>query len=173
MAQPQQIDRPAEFTPEVAIQPVLQLTARFGVHKGIIARWRKEVGMTYPGRNLPCPEDFFSLATKHRNEWLQAHYKVGSKTILRWRREAGAHSPAAPQGTVHKIGVKSSFTAMGDQSFAGQAANFLRKYYRPVYNRSVEAKELAGTYVVGRNIMTADEMIELAIQKGYEIAAYA
>ncbi len=49
-----------------------------------------------------------------------------------------------------------------------QAAQFLRRTYRPVYNRAVEGKEFRGQYVVGTKILSDEEVVTLAEEKGLE-----
>lgn len=88
---------------------------------------------------------------------------MGEKTITRWRKETGCTaairrfaSSSLPKPQVPSI-------TSGPVS---EAAQFLRKTFRPVYNRAIEGKEFRGQYVVGTQVLSEDEVVALAEEKG-------
>ncbi len=83
--------------------------------------------------------------------------------ITRWRKETGTTAAIRPftSSALPKPQVPSM--ASGAVS---EAAQFLRKTYRPVYNRVIEGKEFRGQYVVGTQVLSEAEVVALAEAKG-------
>jgi hypothetical protein len=110
-----------------------------------------------------CPADFVDHARTKTNRQLAEKYDVGEKTVTRWRKETGCTaslrafaSAALPKPQVPTI----------TSGAVGEAAQFLRKTYRPVYHRVIEGKEYRGQYVVGTQILNEEQVVKLAEEKG-------
>ena len=110
---------------------------------------------------LSCPADFADHARTKTNRQLADKYEVGEKTVKRRRKETGCtaaikpFSSALPKPQVPAV----SSGAVND------AAQFLRKTYRPVYHRLIEGKEFRGQYVVGTQILDEAQVVALADEK--------
>lgn len=111
-----------------------------------------------------CPADFAESTKLKTNRQLAEKYGVGDKVVTRWRKESGCTgslrcfaSAALPKPHVPAISA----------GLAGEAAQHLRKTHRPVYHRIIEGRELRGQYVVGRQILSEQELLALALEKGF------
>ncbi len=113
--------------------------------------------------NFSCPPDFQDHAPTQTNRHLADRYGVGEKMITRWRKETG--STAAIRPFTSSVLPKPQVPAMASGAIS-EAAQFLRKTYRPVYNRAIEGKEFRGQYVVGTQILSETELVALAEEKG-------
>ena len=113
---------------------------------------------------LTCPADFADHAPHKTNQQLAEKYGVGEKTITRWRKETGCTATIRPfaSAPLPKPGVPSISAGR-----ASEAAQHLRKTHRPVYHRIIEGKEHRGQYVVGTQVLSEQELVELAEQKGF------
>jgi hypothetical protein len=114
---------------------------------------------------LPCPRDFKDHALSKTNRQLAEKYGVGEKTVTRWRKETGCSAPIRPftSAALPKQHVPSI-----SPGIASEAAQFLRKTHRPVYHRIIEGKEFRGQYVVGTQVLSEDEVVSLAEEKGFQ-----
>ena len=110
-----------------------------------------------------CPADFSVQARIKTNRQLAEGYGVGEKTITRWRKETG--STAANRPFVGSALPKPQVPTVTSGAVS-EAAQFLRKTYRPVYHRLIEGKEFKGQYVVGTQVLTEDQLVALADEKG-------
>ena len=144
------------------------LKRHYGVGDKTLAKWRKAIGVVVKKVEgpTPPPADFRDTALGKTNEWLAEHYAVGKRTITRWRVEAGAPPTARANWGQRSHNFNNQFSV---RSTADMACRFLQKTYRPVYNRKVEDKKLDGQWVVGRQKMTQQEMIDFAIEKGFSL----
>jgi hypothetical protein len=113
---------------------------------------------------LTCPPDFADHATRKTNRQLAEKYGVGEKTITRWRRETGCTASIKPFATA---ALPKQHVPSISPGLASEAAQFLRKTHRPVYHRIIEGKEFRGQYVVGTQVLTEDEVVSLAEEKGF------
>jgi hypothetical protein len=114
---------------------------------------------------LTCPPDFTDHAPTKTNRQLAEKYGVGEKTITRWRKETGCTAAIRPFATA---ALPKQFVPAISPGLASEAAQFLRKTHRPVYHRIIEGKEFKGQYVVGTQVLTEDEVIALAEEKGFQ-----
>jgi hypothetical protein len=114
--------------------------------------------------NLTCPPDFTDHAPVKTNRQLAEKYGVGEKTITRWRKETGCTAAIRPfaSASLPKQHVPSISPGL-----ASEAAQFLRKTHRPVYHRVIEGAQFKGQYVVGTQVLTEQEVVSLAEDKGY------
>jgi len=114
---------------------------------------------------LTCPPDFKDHASSKTNRQLAEKYGVGEKTITRWRKETGCTATIRPftSAALPKQHVPSI-----SPGIASEAAQFLRKTHRPVYHRIIEGKEFRGQYVVGTQVLSEEEVIALAEEKGFQ-----
>ncbi|HEY7811539.1 MAG TPA: hypothetical protein VIA98_14320 [Allosphingosinicella sp.] len=110
-----------------------------------------------------CPADFSVQARIKTNRQLADGYGVGEKTITRWRKETGC--TAANRPFVGSALPKPQVPTVTSGAVS-EAAQFLRKTYRPVYHRLIEGKEFKGQYVVGTQVLTEDQVVALAEEKG-------
>ncbi len=112
--------------------------------------------------NFSCPPDFQDHAPTQTNRHLADRYGVGEKMITRWRKETGCTAAIRPfSSALPKAHVRAMTSGA-----VSEAAQFLRKTYRPVYNRAIEGKEFRGQYVVGTHVLSEDEVVALAEAKG-------
>jgi hypothetical protein len=114
---------------------------------------------------LQCPSDFRDHASSKTNRQLAEKYGVGEKTITRWRKETGCTATIRPFATA---ALPKQHVPAISPGAASEAAQFLRKTHRPVYHRIIEGKEFRGQYVVGTQIMSEDEVIAYAEEKGFQ-----
>ena len=114
---------------------------------------------------LTVPSDFTDHAPVKTNRQLAEKYGVGEKTITRWRKETGCTASIRPFASA---ALPKQHVPSISPGLASEAAQFLRKTHRPVYHRIIEGKEFRGQYVVGTQILTEDEVIALAEEKGFE-----
>lgn len=114
-------------------------------------------------RALKCPTDFKDHAPLKTNRQLSEQYNVGDKTITRWRKETGCTAAIRPFAGSALPKPQVPTIASGAVS---EAAQYLRKTYRPVYHRVIESKEFRGQYVVGTQVLSEAEVVALAEEKG-------
>ena len=113
---------------------------------------------------LTCPTDFTDHAPIKTNRQLAEKYGVGEKTITRWRKETGCTAAIRPFATA---ALPKQLVPSISPGQASEAAQFLRKTHRPVYHRIIEGKEFKGQYVVGTQVLTEEEIVSLAEEKGF------
>lgn len=113
---------------------------------------------------LTCPPDFTDHAPIKTNRQLAEKYGVGEKTITRWRKETGCTASIRPFATA---ALPKQHVPAISPGIASEAAQFLRKTYRPVYHRTIEGKEFRGQYVVGTQLLSEQEVVALAEEKGF------
>ena len=113
---------------------------------------------------LTVPSDFTDHAPVKTNRQLAEKYGVGEKTITRWRKETGCTASIRPFASA---ALPKQHVPSISPGLASEAAQFLRKTHRPVYHRIIEGKEFKGQYVVGTQVLTEDEIIALAEEKGF------
>jgi hypothetical protein len=116
-------------------------------------------------RTLQAPLDFADHAPIKTNRQLADKYGVGEKTITRWRKETGCTAAIRPFATA---ALPKQHVPAISPGLASEAAQYLRKTHRPVYHRVIEGKEFKGQYVVGTQVLTEDELLALAEEKGFE-----
>jgi len=114
---------------------------------------------------LTCPTDFTDHAPIKTNRQLAEKYGVGEKTITRWRKETGCTAAIRPFATA---ALPKQLVPAISPGQASEAAQFLRKTHRPVYHRIIEGKEYRGQYVVGTQVLSEEQVIALAEDKGFE-----
>ena len=114
---------------------------------------------------LACPSDFTDHAPSKTNRQLAEKYGVGEKTVTRWRKETGCTATIRPFATA---ALPKQLVPSISPGLASEAAQFLRKTHRPVYHRIIEGKEFQGQYVVGTQVLSEDEIIALAEEKGFQ-----
>src|SRR5688500_2638071 len=114
---------------------------------------------------LQCPPDFKDHAPSKTNRQLAEKYGVGEKTITRWRKETGCTASIRPFATA---ALPKQHVPSISPGLASEAAQYLRKTHRPVYHRIIEGKEFKGQYVVGTQVLSEDEIVELAETKGFQ-----
>ena len=110
-----------------------------------------------------CPSDFTDHARTKTNRQLAEKYGVGEKTVTRWRKETGCTAAIRPFASAALPKPQVPPIAPGTVS---EAAQYLRKTYRPVYHRVIEGREYRGQYVVGTQVLSEQEVVELAEEKG-------
>jgi hypothetical protein len=113
---------------------------------------------------LTVPSDFTDHAPVKTNRQLAEKYGVGEKTITRWRKETGCTASIRPFASA---ALPKQHVPSISPGLASEAAQFLRKTHRPVYHRIIEGKEFKGQYVVGTQVMSEDDIIALAEEKGF------
>ena len=113
---------------------------------------------------LPCPRDFADHAPAKTNRALAEKYGVGEKTITRWRKETGCTATIRPFASA---ALPKQHVPAIPPGAASEAAQFLRKTHRPVYHRLIEGKEYRGQYVVGTQLLSEQEVVDLAEEKGF------
>ena len=116
-------------------------------------------------RTLQAPPDFADHAPVKTNRQLAEKYGVGEKTITRWRKETGCTATIRPFATA---ALPKQHVPAISPGLASEAAQHLRKTHRPVYHRIIEGKEYRGQYVVGTQILTEEELVSLAEEKGFQ-----
>ena len=114
---------------------------------------------------LKCPSDFTDHAKVKTNRQLAEKYGVGEKTITRWRKETGCTAAIRPFASA---ALPKQLVPSISPGLASEAAQFLRKTHRPVYHRIIEGKEFRGQYVVGTQVLSEDEIVALAEEKGFQ-----
>jgi hypothetical protein len=113
---------------------------------------------------LTCPPDFADHAPVKTNRQLAEKYGVGEKTITRWRKETGCTASIRPFASA---ALPKQHVPSISPGLASEAAQYLRKTHRPVYHRVIEGKEFRGQYVVGTQILSEDEVVAMAEDKGF------
>ncbi len=96
---------------------------------------------------------------------LAEKYGVGEKTITRWRKETGCTAAIRPFASA---ALPKQLVPSISPGLASEAAQYLRKTHRPVYHRIIEGKEFRGQYVVGTQVLSEDEIVALAEEKGFQ-----
>ena len=109
-----------------------------------------------------CPADFADHARTKTNRHLAEKYQVGEKTVTRWRKETGCTAAIRPF-TSSALPKPQVPTVNG--GVVSEAAQYLRKFYRPVYHRVIEGKEYRGQYVVGTQVLDEQQVVDLADDK--------
>ena len=84
--------------------------------------------------------------------------------MTRGRKESGCPATIRPFATAALPKPQVPSISPG---LASEAAQFLRKTHRPVYHRVIEGKEYRGQYVVGTQVLTEEEVVSLAEDKGF------
>ena len=114
---------------------------------------------------LTWPADVRDLAPSKTNRQLAERYGVGVKTITRWRKETGCTATIRPFASA---ALPKQHVPSISPGLASEAAQFLRKTHRPVYHRIIEGKEFRGQYVVGTQLLSENEVVSLAEEKGFQ-----
>ena len=114
---------------------------------------------------LKVPPDFADHASAKTNRQLADKYGVGEKTITRWRKETGCTATIRPFASA---ALPKQHVPSISPGLASEAAQFLRKTHRPVYHRIIEGKEFRGQYVVGTQLLSENEVVSLAEEKGFQ-----
>ena len=114
---------------------------------------------------LKCPSDFTDHAPVKTNRQLAEKYGVGEKTITRWRKETGCTAAIRPFASA---ALPKQHVPSISPGLASEAAQFLRKTHRPVYHRIIEGKEFKGQDVVGTQVLSEEQIISLAEEKGFQ-----
>lgn len=115
--------------------------------------------------SAPSPADFADFARTKTNRQLAEKYGVGEKTITRWRKETGCTAAIRPFASSALPKPQVPTITSGAVS---EAAQYLRKFYRPVYHRAIEGKEFKGQYAVGTQVLDEAEVVALAQEKGLQ-----
>jgi uncharacterized protein YjcR len=115
---------------------------------------------------LTVPADFADHARQLTNRELAEKYGVGEKTVTRWRKETGSSAPVRPATGSH---LPKPFVPSISAGLAAEAAQHLRKTHRPVYHRVIEGSEFRGQYVVGTQVLTEQELVTFALEKGFRV----
>jgi hypothetical protein len=115
---------------------------------------------------LTFPADFADHARQQTNRQLAEKYGVGEKVVTRWRKETGIAPAVRPITGVH---LPKPYVPSVSPGLAAEAAQYMRKTHRPVYHRIIEGAEFRGQYVVGTQILTEDELVAFALEKGFRV----
>lgn len=110
-----------------------------------------------------CPSDFPDHARTKTNRQLADKYGVGEKTVTRWRKETGCTATIRPFASAP---LPKPQVPNVNGGVVSEAAQYLRKFYRPVYHRVIEGKEFKGQYVVGTHVLNEEQVVDLAEEKG-------
>lgn len=112
---------------------------------------------------LTFPADFADHARQQTNRQLAEKYGVGEKIVTRWRKETGSSATVRPVTSSH---LPKPYVPSVSPGLAAEAAQHMRKTHRPVCHRIVEGAEFRGQYVVGTPILSEDELVTFALEKG-------
>lgn len=197
------VPMPADFPKRALTTCPTSLKRHYGVGWRTIDRWALESGVTPPsGKHFsekkPAPADLAANARKMHFEGLCRHYGKNQRLMRRWLNELGVAARSfnasaqakkqweenpirprterkpSPKGrTVLPAGVRQ---APRDSSRAGDAADYLKRWFVPVY-RCDDKGELhhRGTsthYRLGSAIVTTEAMLETAKRKGWNPDAW-
>lgn len=148
------------------------LMERYGCSHTLIARWRKECGISNFGTKptMQVPEDFAKVAPGRSLDDLVKHYGRSKHVIVRWRAETGVEIGRRTYKPVQWRGPKSAPTSGPDISLLGRAADHLRRIGWVVTRRNAAGvfDHKGDHYLVGtKPLMTADEMVAFAADKGF------
>ncbi|AGH48747.1 hypothetical protein G432_05100 [Sphingomonas sp. MM-1] len=166
----QQRPAPADFA-EHGRRPSAELRERYGCSNELLARWRKQHGISMADGPTarPVPEDFAIRARSSTNRELAEHYGVGRALISRWRAKCGLSGGISTYRwkvpTPTQVGAR-------DSSLAGRAADHLRLPRAGSWvvfrcDAAGTADPSGGHFRVGTRLMTEDEMIQFAERKGF------
>jgi hypothetical protein len=112
------------------------------------------------------PADFADNARQQTNRQLAQKYGVGEKVVTRWRKETGSSAAVRP---VTGSQLPKPFVPAVSPGLAAEAAQHMRKTHRPVYHRVIEGAEFRGQYVVGTQILSDEELVTMAFEKGFRV----
>ncbi len=160
---------PANFVEMAKIYTMSELALHYDVSQRVIERFYSEAKLPRPGAKVsrPAPDDFVRHARQEINAELAIRYSVVEKTISRWRRETQTQRES-PKLLVSKHLVSSpNAPRHRNVAYAPEAARYLQKIYCPVYHRIIIDRDEEGLYMVGNRIMPAEDMVELAVEKGF------
>jgi len=138
----------------------------------------------------PLPDDFEKFAVTLSIQAACKHYQRDDKTIRRWIammepawKDRRDHNMKMRVREQQKINARNNFSlprragtmdlpAVSGDTYS-QAAHHLRRWFAPVYDAGkVYGKALAGVYVVGNRRMSADDMLALAEERGFDAGAW-
>lgn len=162
---------PDDFKDNAAEMTITQLMEHYGRSRRSIERFFNITGTEKKSAIAPPPSDFVKYARTETNSQLAFRYCVGDKVVRRWRKETGVNRSmvgVSSEGRAIRVAAlpKRKIPEIG-LGQAAQCAQFLRRRFSPVYHRIILGKQHEGTYTVGRDIMTTEKMISLAVEKGY------
>lgn len=168
---------PADFTEYAARETSKELARRYTSSHETIARWRREAGIVRmrppppcKGRGAPCPDDIATTCLRLSRPQLARHYGVTEGVVARWLTERGLKTFQAGYRTPK---ITSAPQPQRDGSLAGQAARHLQSLrIIPVVRAAVIDPKRTG-YVVGTRSMATEDMISLAISKGFDPGAWS
>lgn len=137
-----------------ARMPREQLATMYGVSSRTITNWRKFLGICV------SPSDHMAYKTQSELDQMYSNIREGRKMPTK--------SVPLPRLTTTMAVI-----APRDTSFVGLAAEYLRKHgYKPVAKiEYTQAKGPRGSYLVGRKVMSQDEMLMVAEGLGYRAVA--
>lgn len=124
-------------------------------------------------RMREAPDDLAQRAPEMTVNQLAEHYKTGRAVVERWLDDAGLKAKRGLKfawtlnATARRSGTLLTPQAPADE--ASQAAHFLRRFYKPVYNigKVHEKKSLLDVYAVGNRRISTAEMMDLARSHGF------
>ncbi len=175
MSEPRDI--PEDFAKWAALESDAQLGERYNLKRGVIVRLRKRIAVKSPFQKRPpivIPEDFETMAPTMTAADLARHYDVSGKTIQRFLIQKGISAKryiGTPPGSKAAGSPYQRMTTAIAPGIVPAAIRHLQPIFRPVYHRIVEDKKLKGQYVVGRRVLNEEEMIALAVEKGFRSGA--
>lgn len=133
------------------------------------------------GRCIPCghrgmkrdvPDDFADILRSLGSRGAARHYKTSLSTLTRWRRECGMHKHQRAKPTImaaRRTGfAERPLMQNRDMSFAGQAADYLKRFgslHRCNSDGSFNPK--GDCWRRNNRVVTSDRLIKIAVSLGF------
>lgn len=175
-----QLPMPADFAARADGVPNRTLMAHYGVSLGVIGRWRREAGVrpASGGKGRPfvtaaMPDGFALVAPTMTIKQLRERYGRCKTVIERWLAEAGVTARKPLDRHIGNYPLQLTKRVHRDESRAGLAAEFLRRF-GPVYRcRSTGEASIGGSHWNrGGFVLTGDELIYRAERLGWNPEAW-
>lgn len=194
---------PADFTEVAPSSYVAELMTRYGVVRDTILRWCKEAGITVPKHKRepePAPADLAECAKKFHFKGLVRHYGRTDKVVRRWLLETEIKprsfnfvdaskkqwqenpirprvEPKLPKPLKGRLILPGGpRQAPRDTSREGDAADYLKRWFVPVYRCTAEgvlhSRPHPTHYRLGNMIVTTEDMLATAKRKGWNPLAW-
>lgn len=178
---------PDDFADHASL-PNAVLKRRYSVGETLLLKWRKAIGLS-PSRRRPrglkpIPEGFHQFASVMSLPELQAKYNAGEATVRRWRKEIGAkglpHRKSRHPRQLRNPTPGQVFIAQANNHAAmkagreEEAAQHLRRFcavYRCGERGGADTK--GGFWRVGNAVLTAAELMERAVRRGWDPDAWS
>lgn len=167
--------RPVDFEEYAPLEHNPALMRRYDVKVTLISRWRRETGIKPPEHRIAprvrrciIPDGFAEMARQSNDTWLADKFGVARHTVKRWRETLGISATRIVPFKQNTYTTTPIDRPHRDDSRAGQAADYLRRFGPVVRcDHNGRYSERGKFWRRGSTVLFPDDVIERAIRNGW------